>query len=160
MGFKVHHIEGSHGLILGAIQAFKRKSAAVGFMDTARYPSGELVSYIATIQEFGYPAGGIPARPFFRPTIAQQKQAWRDHLLRGARQVLLRRITLEAMLRQFAMAAAGDVATTISKIQTPPLSPSTIAARQARRKTPGVSTKPLVDTGLMIQSVTGEVIDK
>ncbi|RIQ10307.1 hypothetical protein D0837_17670, partial [Bordetella avium] len=56
--------------------------------------------------------------------------------------------------------AAGDIARAISKVVSPPLEKSTLQARQSRKKTPGVSKKPLVDTGLMIQSVTYQVEEK
>lgn len=55
------------------------------------------------------------------------------------------------MLGQFGEQVAGQVKETIVSIQAPPLSESTVAARKRARKSPGVSTKPLVDTGLMLE---------
>ncbi len=143
-----------------AIRDLGHKRLRVGFFDTAKYPDGTPVAYVATIQEFGYPQGGIPARPFMRPTIAQQQAAWRESLRKGARATLNGRLTAQQMLTQFGLAAAGDVSKTISLIDTPPLAESTIAARKSRRKSPGVSVKPLVDTGLMIGAVSSQVTDK
>ena len=150
----------AHEALRRAVQDLQTKQARVGFFDTANYPDGTPVAYVATIQEFGYAAGGIPPRPFMRPTIQEQRNAWRQSLGRGAKAVLNDRLTVEQMLSQFGMSAAGDISRTISKVDTPPLADSTIAARQSKRKSPGVSRKPLVDTGLMIQSVSSDVVDK
>lgn len=155
----VRHVPGSHGALLRAIRELKTKGARVGFLDTSKYPDGTPVAYVATIQEFGYPEGNIPARPFFRPTIAEQRDAWRATLQKGARAVVNGKMSVEQMLMMFGAVAAGDVAGGIRKVMTPPLKQSTLDNRQARKKTPGVSHKPLVDTGLMIQSVSNDVVD-
>lgn len=143
-----------------AVRDLKRKRLRVGFFDTAKYPNGTPVAYVAAIQEFGYPNGGIPPRPFMRPTVAQQQSAWRDSLRKGARATLNGRITTQQMFAQFGLAAAGDISKTISLITTPALDPSTIASRKSRRKSPGVSEKPLVDTGILIGAVSSQVSDK
>jgi hypothetical protein len=141
-----------------AIADLKRKELRVGWFDTARYQDGTPVAYVATIQEFGHRA--IPPRPFMRQTIAEQRAAWQASLKAGSRHVMTGALSVDQLLGQFGMAVAGEIATTISRITHPPLSPRTIAARQAKKKTPGVSVKPLVDTGLLIQSVSSQVIDK
>lgn len=143
-----------------AIADLQSKQSRVGFFENSKYEDGTPVAYVATIQEFGYPAGGIPARPFFRPTIAEQRAAWRDLLLKGARAVVRGKLTAENMLAQFGMQAAGDVKKTISLVMSPPLASSTIEARRRRRKTEGVSTKPLVDTGYMLSQVDSDVVSK
>lgn len=102
----------------------------------------------------------IPARPFFRPTIAREINNWRDMFLAGSRAILAGNATGHQVLEAVALRAAGDVAKTIASITTPPLKPSTIAARRremADTKTTGALTKPLVHTSLMVGSVTGVV---
>lgn len=163
-----------------AFRDMKAHGVRVGFLETAKYLDGTPAAYVATIMEFGYPAGRIPARPFFRPTMEQQRQAWADALRMGAREVLLGKLTAQAMLAQFGAMAAGEVSATISKITSPPLSPVTLELRRMRKAgrqlsqtavweaidnvkrgklTPGgVSTKPLVDSGFLIQSVDSEVV--
>lgn len=138
----------------------EQKEVQVGFFESSAYEDGTPVAYVAAIQEFGYPEGGIPARPFLRPTIAQQQAAWRETLQRGFRAAVNDQITVQFMLEQFGMAAAGQVKVTISKITEPPLAAATLKARQNRKKTPGVSAKPLVDTGLLISSVQSAVVDR
>lgn len=145
-------------ILATAIRDIQSRKLRVGWFDTARYQDGTPVAYIAAIQEFGH--GAIPPRPFMRPTIAQQRQAWRDTLRKGAKQVLAERLTFGQMLTAFGLSAAGEVAESIKAVTAPPLSPRTLAARQAKKKTPGVSAKPLIDTALMFQSVTAQVSDE
>ena len=59
--------------------------------------------------------------------------------------------------------AAGDIRKKISEIQQPPLQEATVKARKRRykdRKTTGNLTKPLVDTAVMVNSVTNTVENK
>lgn len=156
---KITHNAGASKALRVAIADLERKRVRVGWFDTSRYEDGTPVAYVATIQEFGHPAGGIPARPFMRPTVQDKTQEWRDTLSAGGRQVAQGNLTVDQMLGSFGELAAGQIAETIAGIHTPALADSTIAARQRKRKSPGVSVKPLVDTGLMVQTVTSKVED-
>lgn len=154
----VNHTPGTSAHLLKAMKDLAKKQARVGFLESAKYPDGTPVAYVATIQEFG--SGAIPPRPFMRPTIEQQKAAWRETLRKGAKAVVNGNIEVGDMLQQFGMQSAGDVRQTIAAVTAPPLKQSTLDARQSRKKTEGVSQKPLVDTGLLIQSVTSDVVTK
>lgn len=55
----------------------------VGWFSSARYETGQPVAGVMAIQEFG--SGPIPPRPFFRTTIAEQKQAWADYAAQARR---------------------------------------------------------------------------
>lgn len=110
-----------------------KKQVRIGFFESSKYPDGTSVAYVATIQEFGH--GPIPPRSFFRPTIAEQRSAWGQTLLKGYRAVINEKITVEAMLEQFGALAAGQVKIAISKVQAPPLSPTTLLLRK-RKKDP------------------------
>lgn len=142
-----------------AVKTIAAKKLRVGWFDTGQYQDGTPVAYVAAIHEFGNPAGGVPARPFMRPTIEAKTPEWKSTLAGGAHQVLNGRLNAEQMLGQVGQMAAGNIAETIASINTPALKPSTIKGRESRRKSPGVSTKPLVDTGLLIQSVNHKVED-
>lgn len=142
------------------LHSLESKTLRVGFFDSAQYPDGTPVAYVAAIQEYGYPEGNIPARSFFRATISGQKDGWRDGIAAGSKAMLEGRISAEAMLSQIGGLAAGQIGQTISQISEPPLKDSTIEARRSRRSSPGVSTKPLVDTRTLIQSVTFDVTNK
>lgn len=109
-----------------------KKQVRIGFPENATYPDGTKVAYVATIQEFG--AGPIPPRPFLRPTIAEQREAWKKTLQRGYKAVVSDSISLEAMLAQFGMMAAGQVKAKIASIHTPPLSITTLLMRKAKKQ--------------------------
>lgn len=144
------------------LAAAKRVEVRVGFFNTATYADGTPVAYVAAIQEFGYPQGGIPSRSFMRTTAAEKKPEW-SSLMQRALAGALNAGTVDALqnnLTQVGGLAAGDISRTISKITSPPLKDSTLRARQSRKKSPGVSRKPLVDTGKMIQSVDSAVVMK
>jgi len=132
----------------------------VGFFPEAHYPDGTPVAYVAAIHEFGYPEGNIPARSFMRPTAANRKSKWGRQVAGAIHGALLGKVKLASAYDAIGGAAAGDVSRTISNITSPPLKAATLAARQSRKKTPGVSSKPLVDTGLLIQSVSHKVESK
>lgn len=121
----------------------------VGWLESASYADGTPVAYVATIHEFGAPSQGIPARPFMRPTVAEKGQSWVDLLGQGAKASMNGGPTPEAVLEAVTLRAAGDVAKSIRAVSSPPLKPATVARKGF--------DKPLVDTGQMLQSVTGKV---
>lgn len=132
----------------------------VGWFESAKYPNGMPVAYVAAIHEFGHAAGGIPPRPFFRPTIAAQTGEWSRQFGRAATAVANGKIEPVPAMTQLAALAAGDVADAISKLTTPALKESTVNARRRKRadkKTTGGLTKPLVDTGIMLTTLTYQV---
>lgn len=161
--------------LTAALRELDGVQAKTGWFETAKYEDGTPVAYIASIHEFGAPGAGIPARPFMRPTVAEKREAWMRLLEGGATEVLRGNVTASTVLETVAMRAAGDIAKAIKAVTAPPLSQLTLAARAhagpngrikggadlgvaARKYGPfNVSTKPLVWTGQMIQSVTGIV---
>ncbi len=133
------------------------KSVKVGWFESSVYPNGTPVAYVAAIQEFGYAAGGIPPRPFMRPTISRETNAWKALLLSGSKAIIAGNATIDQVMNGVGMKAAADVAKTISQIFEPPLKPATIAARARKRKDHTITAtlaKPLVDSALLINSVT------
>lgn len=145
------------------LDALSNKVARVGFFPSAKYDDGTPVAYVATIQEFGSPAQGIPPRPFMRTTVAERESVWVRIAKQGARAVVKGSATGEQVLDMIAQQAAGDIRKTISDLTSPPLKPATIAARlreRADKVTVGKLTKPLIDTALLYDSVTYEVGDK
>lgn len=135
-----------------SIADMQTKRAAVGFFDTAHYTDGTPVAYVATIQEFGH--GAIPPRSFMRSTIAEQQAAWQATLAQGSKRVMADKLTVEQMLEAFGMMAAGQIKEKIASIMAPGLSDATLSSRLRRNNT---STKPLVDTGTLISSVSSKV---
>jgi hypothetical protein len=136
------------------------KVVKVGFFPDAKYDDGTQVAYIATIQEYGYIGGGIPARPFFEPSLAKGAENYKAGFVAAFRRTAKGTQTIAQGLEQIGALAKGDIQDGIKAVMSPALKPSTIAAR-ARRHSGGLaSTKPLVDTGKMIQSVTYAVESK
>lgn len=133
--------------LLVAIEGFDGLEGKTGWFESAHYPGGTPVAYVATIHEFG--TSRIPARPFMRPAVADHGQQWLDQLAEGARASLNGGPSPAQVLEFVALGAADNVADKIQAVMSPPLSPATI-----KRK--GFS-KPLVESGQMIQSVTGKV---
>lgn len=133
--------------VLAAIKGLDGLEGKTGWFETAHYPDGTAVAYVATIHEFGTPR--IPARPFMRPAVADHGGEWLEALADGAKASLNGGPSPEAVLEIVTLQAAGNVAEKIAAVTSPPLKPVTV-----KRK--GFA-KPLVDTGQMVQSVTGKV---
>ena len=133
--------------VLATLKGFDGLEGKVGWFETAAYPDGTAVAYVPTIHEFG--TASIPARPFMRPAVADNGSQWLEQLADGARASLTGGQSPDAVLELVALGAAGNVAEKIAAVASPPLKPATIARKG--------SSKPLVDTGQMIASVTGKV---
>lgn len=118
----------------------------VGFLEGATYPDGTPVATVAAINNFGAPAAGIPARPFFSDMVADKHGDWGQRLGKilqsngydGTRALATLGEGIAGQLRQ-AIVATND----------PPLSLVTIARKG--------SEKPLVDTGHLLASVDTEL---
>lgn len=133
-----------------ALNDLDRLEARAGWFETARDEHGTPVASKAVFNEFG--TAHIPPRPFMRPTVAEKGKAWMTQLGDGAKAILRGETTAHDVLERVALTAAGDVAVKISEVNSPPLSPKTVARKGSK--------KPLVETGQMIQSVTGVVVKR
>jgi hypothetical protein len=118
----------------------------VGFLDNATYPDGTSVALVATVQEFGSPVNGIPPRPFFRNMIADKSPGWPKAL---EKLLVANGYDAKIALGQMGAGIAGQLRQSIVDTNSPPNAPSTIAKKG--------SSKPLVDTGHMLQSIDFEV---
>ena len=150
----------------------------VGFMGDATEPTGANTAMVAAIQEFGAPKAGIPPRPFFRTMIADHSKEWPANVA-----ALLKHNDYDARktLDQTGEEIAGELQDSIINMSEPGLSEVTLMLRQmvgpdgqvesysqvqeARDKVArgerasGVSTKPLVWTGALLNSVRHVVKD-
>ena len=131
----------------------KKSKLEVGFFETAKYPDGTPVAYVAAIQEFGHPEGNIPSRPFFRNAISQHG-GWKQLATKAMNAVVEGRMELNQALNQMGLKMAADVKDSITDGSYEALKQSTLDARQSRKRTQGVASKPLIDTGQMLQAVT------
>jgi hypothetical protein len=131
-----------------------------GWFESAKYEDGTPVAYVAAIQEYGDPTHNIPPRSFMRTTVAEKRTEWANLMRRGAQAIMAGGETMFSVLEKVSGKAAGDIRIKISRITEPPLKPSTIAARRSRSASGEASTKPLVDTGHMLATVSNAVEPK
>lgn len=128
------------------------KQLKVGFIDGATYPDGTPVAMVAATNEYGNPANNQPPRPFFRNAISDHETEWSEDIARG----LGKGLELEHVLSVVGEKIAGDIVQSISTLMDPPLSAAAIVSRKSKGNE---STKPLVDTKVMIRDVHYEVGD-
>jgi hypothetical protein len=152
-----------------------RGTLRVGFLAGSTYPDGTSVPVVAMIQEFGAPRAGIPPRPYFRTMIARESPGWPAMI---AGQLKKTNYDVNLTLGRVGEAIKGRLQQSIRDLTDPPLSPVTLMVRQivgpngratladvleARRRVAagqsaqGVSSKPLVWTGTLLNSVGVEV---
>jgi len=146
--------------VMETLRAMETKDLLVGI------PAGENSrddgpignAQIGYINENGSPAQNIPARPFLAPGVLKAKGAVADLLAAGAAAALDGGSSLQTAFDKAGLVAQNSVKMTLRAGDGyAPLSASTLAAR-ARR---GVSrTKPLIDTGQLLNSITYVVRDR
>ena len=136
----------------------KASSVEVGFLEGATYPDGTSVPLIAALNEFGVPSHNQPPRPFFRNAIADNSEKWPKNIATA-----LKRNDYDAAIALDLVGAEieSEIRDSIETLTSPPLAPSTIAAksRGGITKISGVlgPEKPLIDTGHMWNSVDHKV---
>lgn len=131
------------------------RQVKVGFIDGATYPDGTPVAMVASTNEYGRPENNQPPRPFFRNAVSEHEEEWRDTVARGVRAGL----PVDQVLEVVGAQIQGDVQESIATLIDPPLSPATLHIRRNRKERRTDSTKPLVDSKVMIGDVNYEVGD-
>jgi hypothetical protein len=152
---KIQHIDLSN-----TANFFGGHKVTAGFFESAKYANGTPVAYIAAIQEFGYPEGNIPSRPFFRNAIKANEQKWGDVAGRLIESAIEGKLSESQALEQLGSMIKGDIQESIIDGDFESLKQSTLVARQSRKRTAGVANKPLIDTGHMMRSVDYTVEEK
>jgi hypothetical protein len=155
-------------------QSLSSKQLKVGFLEGATYPDGTSVPMVAAANEFGNPASGSPARPFFRNAISENADKWADN---AESLMKYHDGDTEMVLNLMGKVIKDDVMRSIGTLVTPALSPVTVLLRDrfpmregmtfedvlaARRDvkngvTGNASSNPLIWTGHMQSSVDYEV---
>lgn len=146
-------------VLAARVRELSSKVARVGWFEGARYTDdGQdiAVAEVAMIHEYGAPGANIPPRPFFAPTIAENKELWESKLASGIRAVLAGKISADDMHEQVGALAAGQVRKTIGEIREPALAASTVA----QRTRDGYTDQPLNRTGHMITTLTNVVAER
>lgn len=146
----------------------------IGFFEHSTYPgTGTPVAMVAAIQNYGAPGAGIPPRPFFSNMVRDKSPNW-GKLMSNI--VVNTGYDSEKTLNVMGDAISGQLRDSIQETDSPALSPVTVMLRNMRSQnqglvvgkrtvaeaaarvaagdsTGGASTKPLIDTGLMMDSV-------
>ena len=117
----------------------------VGIIESQTYPDGESVAQVAYWNEYG--TATIPARPFFRNTIAEKQDEWAEK----AAELLKQSDDTSHVLALIGEGVKGDIVETIQNFREPENAPSTV-----KRK--GFD-KPLIDTGDLWRAIQSEVVE-
>ena len=145
---KIQHLD-----LANTANFFGGHKVTAGFLDTAKYSDGTPVASVAAQNEFGNPAKNIPSRPFFRNAIKANEQKWGDVAGRLIESAIAGKISESQALEQLGAMIKGDIQESILDGDFESLKKSTLDARQSRKRTAGVGSKPLIDTGHMMRSV-------
>lgn len=155
--------------LFDAISRLEKKSVAVGWFEKSHYEDGTPVATAAAQNEFGNPNKNIPARPFIRPAIKENKQKWEKLLAVGAKKIIKNELTIDNLFDLLGFQVEGDIKKSIQSVYYPALAESTVLKRIAKssklssikgqisQSALGNVTKPLIDTGIMFNTVTHEL---
>lgn len=103
---------------------------------------------VAAAHEYGAPEANVPERPFLRNTLKANLPKYKRLNVANVRKVIRSRMKEGVALGQLGAVAAGDVQRFIRN------NPYDIKQETKDRKG---SSKPLIDTGQLVQSITYEV---
>jgi hypothetical protein len=120
-----------------------------GFLEGSTYPDGTSLPMVAAVNEFGSPERNIPMRPFFRNMVAASKARWPEQL---EKVLVAADYDSRKALARMGMLIQGQIQKSIIDTNLPPNAPRTLDRKHG--------TKPLVDTGHMLASVSFEVVDR
>lgn len=134
----------------------KQASVDVGFQNGATELDGTLVAAVAAFNEYG--GNNRPPRPFFRQAIEKNAHKWPINLGTALKRT---NFNAAASLGLVGLEIKSEIEQSIIELVSPPLAESTIA-RKSRGKVIKVRgaqgpSKPLIDTGTMLKSVTVKV---
>ncbi len=104
----------------------KGAEVRVGFLENATYPDGTKVATVAAINNFGAPAAGIPARPFFSQMIARESPSWGEKF---AEVLMQDDYDADAALEHMGDDIAAELRQSILEFSGAPLSPVTLLLR-------------------------------
>ena len=116
------------------LQEMGNKELKVGWFPGAVYENGTPVAAVAQIQEFGAPSRSIPPRPFMRPTVFKETQAWMELAAQGAKAAVDGKTDMKTVFNLLGVRVQDNIKDTIESITSPPLSLITLMARKLRRQ--------------------------
>lgn len=133
------------------IEEMGRSFVKIGVLSNAgRYPAsigGMNLAEVATVHEFG--TEKIPERPFLRQAFDKSNKKISDFIRNERDKIYQGASTTNESLHKLGVLHQGQVQETIATGEFAPLAPSTVARKG--------SSKPLIDTGRLRQSINFEV---
>ena len=137
------------------LKAMTNKSVFVGIPHDSTRKDSEPYSnaQIGMVMEFGSAIKNIPPRPFLIPALKESQKESIAILKEGAQQALHGE-DIEISFNKAGLFAQNKVKAKIVNGSFEALKQSTLAARMRRRKSGVAGTKPLIDTGQLLASVT------
>ena len=134
----------------GKITELKGLSVVVGVTAKSNARSDKLTNAdLALIHEFGSPAHNIPERSFLRKPLINNAEAVANLAKNAIGKFIAGEISLEAALGYVGEEAKGISKEAVTNGISPALKPATIKHKK--------SSKPLIDTGQLLNSITYEV---
>ena len=119
----------------------------VGFPASAKEPDGTSTAFIAAVHEFG--SEHVPERSFMRTSLEVNRNKRKALNEQNLKKVLNGGMSVDAALGHLGLMASSDIKEQIKNGSYAPL-------KEVTTKRKG-SSKPLIDTGQMRQSVTYEL---
>ncbi|MES2587006.1 MAG: hypothetical protein V4536_08815 [Pseudomonadota bacterium] len=139
------------GQFVGTVKTIGDSQVRVGVPSNLAYPNGTPVILVASVHEFGVP-GKVPERPFLRKSITEGSESLNKVNASNLKAVFNQKMQATVGLERLGIKASGLVQQFIRAGNFQSLSPETVKAKG--------SSKALIDTGLLIQSITHEVVGK
>lgn len=134
----------------GKIAELKGLSVVVGVTAKSNARNDELTNAdLALIHEFGSPAHNIPERSFLRKPLINNAEAVANLAKNAIGKFIAGEISLETALGYVGEEAKGISKEAVTNGISPALKPATIKRKK--------SSKPLIDTGQLLNSITYEV---
>lgn len=143
--------KGSYKEFLKRFKRTKGAGVTVGIHaeDNAPHESGDGATLVevAIYNEFG--TANIPERPFLRTAISEEKKKVAKFISRRIGRAIEGKMPMELALSQIGIKGQSLVRNKITRLKEPPNSPATIDKKG--------SSNPLIDTGLMRQSIAWKI---
>ena len=135
------------GSLSKALSKYKDMNASVrvGVLENATYPDGTPVAMVAFWNEYGTRTS--PVRAFFRTTVSEQKKNW----VLSVQNLMKIHNDPKQVMGLIGVHMQEQIVQSINTWSDPPNSAYTIAKKG--------SSKPLIETGVLMRSIKSEVGD-
>ena len=162
---RVTRKQGKIDALRQTVKTLDGSQSRTGWFPSAVYEGGQPVAGVAAVQEFGNKSGTIPPRLGMRGVAAEKRTEWAKNAADISRAAAQGKVAPGRVMEAVAMAAEGHIRAHITKIDSPPLKQATIDARKRRLADGGKGAaatinKPLVDTGILLNTLTSETVPK